>query len=193
MRGRILGAAGVIALTLSLGLGPAGASAFNQVTAVTSGVGPRTQERAALAYSYVSSPLVFSYNRADARSSFCRGCKSEAAAFEVLLYSGNPWLVKVDNSANATQVACTFCITTAYAAQIVVGGPGVTLTQAGKDGLAALRAEANTLVRSLDGPALIAALNGLKDKIIAHVFANTTTSQPQGQGAVQVLTYRKTA
>jgi putative peptide zinc metalloprotease protein len=192
-----------MAAALLLSTGVAGASVLNKAEAVTSGAGPRTQSKAAFDVGNVDRPLVVSSNSAIARSNNCTGCRSEAVAFDVLVYAGNPWSVHVSNTALATQVRCNLCATVAYATQLVVGGPGVKLDLSGKAALKALKADAQAAMSAYDGADLVAALDAITAQAIDVINAHVSVAGPQARVAgpslagvsggpgYQIATYRQ--
>jgi hypothetical protein len=204
MRGsRVLTVGAAAAAALGLMVAPAGAKPLNVVVASSWGFGPHVVERAAFDIDVLPArPFVVQRNAAFAQSAYCAGCVAEAAAFDVVLFSGDPHVVSVDNSALALQVACRSCATVAYATQIVVGGPGLTLDQAGRDALVALGAQTRALVAGdLAGAALVAALDRITLQIVAIIQAHASVDGAQvaatdltARGAapgLQILTSRK--
>lgn len=96
----------------------------------------------------VDGPVVDNINLAFALGS-CTGCKTIAAAFQVVLVTGNPTTVIPENYAIALNVECTDCQTLASAYQFVqsTGGP-VMFTPEGRQALEEIRRSLRSLQAS---------------------------------------------
>ncbi len=129
----------VAAIVAAIVLAPttAGASDENVVVAVNRTDG-RSLVRANVDYRKVTNGKVDEENRAYAAAS-CTGCKTLAAAFQLVLVIKPPSTLAPQNEAASYNVECVDCVTWASAKQIVVEtGGAAELTRAGRARLQAV-------------------------------------------------------
>jgi putative peptide zinc metalloprotease protein len=92
---------------------------------------------------------VLNRNEAYAAAS-CRGCRTVAVAFQVVLVVGSVDVVVPQNLSTAVNYACLECVTYALATQLVVTLPG-PLSDAGTQELAAIWAELQEFGKQIEG------------------------------------------
>jgi putative peptide zinc metalloprotease protein len=121
---------------------------------------------------------VLNRNEAYAAAS-CRGCRTVAVAFQVVLVVGSVDVVLPQNLSTAVNYACLECVTYALATQLVVTLPG-PLSDAGTQELAAIWAELQEFGKQIEGVPLAE----LRDRLsefearILTVVREDATGQP---------------
>lgn len=128
--------------------------------------------RSGLLVSSVGADNIGSENLASATSS-CVGCRTVAAAMQVVLITSNASVIAPTNAAVAFNGGCDSCETFAFAYQYVIttGGP-VYLTAAGQLEVQRIRAEVAAVAASdLALPDLAARLDALYEELKATINA----------------------
>jgi putative peptide zinc metalloprotease protein len=131
----------------------------------------------------VNGPVVDNINLAFAMAS-CTDCKTIAAAFQVVLVTGNATTVVPENYAIALNIECTDCQTLASAYQFVqsTGGP-VTFTPEGQQALAEIRQSLHDLMQSAESLTLdeiLAELDALAVQLAQVIAEELVAKGPPG-------------
>jgi hypothetical protein len=115
----------------------------NHVVKVENLVDATKQSRAGVQVGSTGADRVSATNLAIARAHDCTGCESRAAAYQAVFVQRDPSFASPRNVAVALNENCTGCGSFAFAYQYVLDTDGpARLTEAGRDKLDAIRAEA---------------------------------------------------
>jgi hypothetical protein len=115
----------------------------HQIVKVDNGVDATKASRSGVKVGSTGANRVASTNLAIARAHDCTGCESLAAAYQVVFVKRDPSYLSPRNVAVALNENCTGCGSFAFAYQYVLDTDGPAyLTEAGRDQIEAIRAEA---------------------------------------------------
>lgn len=178
----------VLALVAVAGPAPAGADegggvrgAANNIVQVVNQVDGATRARSGVAVSRNATDTVGNQNLALARAS-CTGCRTVAAAVQVVVVEGNPTTFAPENAGVAINENCTNCRTFAYANQVVLSPHHpVHIGDGARDRMEAVYEQIDGAVRSGQSfPELSATLDRLTAQLVAIVQAEIDRSGARG-------------
>lgn len=169
-------AALVLIMALGVAATPAGAYAEdgggNNIVVVTNTVDNAVRTRARVAIAHSPGDTVANQNVAVARAT-CTGCRTAAAAIQVVLIEGNPSTVTPANAAVALNESCNSCQTFAYANQVVFSPHArVKIGDAAEEQIEAIDEQAANVVASNETTdQMTSDLDGLTARLTALVQA----------------------
>ena len=162
----------VTTFTLWLAL-PAAAGGPNQVVNASPSADGVALHRSGVQVVTTGADSIDSTNLALARPTNCTGCEGIAAAFQAVILTGNPSVIRPVNAAVAVNTGCTGCKAFAFAYQLVVSAArGTELSPQGRAQVNDIRRRAAALVDSgLPFDQLDAQLTALQEEFRADVLA----------------------
>jgi putative peptide zinc metalloprotease protein len=162
----------VTTFTLWLAI-PAAAGGPNHVVVASPSADGVALHRSGVQVVTTGGDSVDSSNLALARPTNCSGCEGIAVAFQAVILTGDPSVVRPVNAAVAVNTGCTGCGAFAFAYQLVVSAArGTEISPDGRAQIDDIRRRAAALVDSgLPFDQLDAQLTALKEEFRADVVA----------------------
>jgi putative peptide zinc metalloprotease protein len=150
--------------------------------------------RFSLAVRKVTDGVVNQTNTADAEAS-CVDCRTVAAAFQVILVSGDASVVTPQNKAVAVNYQCEECLTYAKATQIVIDTTGKELTPKGHQRLAKLESRMHEVEKhasEMTDAELLAAVRDAQAELVA-IFEEELVPIENGSNATTTTSSTSTS
>jgi putative peptide zinc metalloprotease protein len=162
----------VTTFTLWLAL-PAAAGGPNQVVVASPSADGVALHRSGVQVVTTGADSIDSNNLALATPTNCSGCEGIAVAFQAVILTGNPSVIRPVNAAVAVNTGCTACKAFAFAYQLVISAAhGTGLSADGWAQVNDIRRKAAALVDSgLPFDQLDAQLSALREEFRADVVA----------------------